>query len=959
MTSTIRESRLSIIEQVSYLESLFSEDSATGGSDIYSEPDILGSLEQLADKRNILSTLESVNWSFQDDNTTYLSHDIHPYPAKFIPQIPHNLIIRLSLRGEVVWDPFGGSGTTALEAILLGRRAISSDANPLSEIIGRAKTQTLTKEDEDDVENLIAELAILSNDPPSLRETLLIHRDAYSTYIPAIPNIEEWFHRNAIEELAYLRWRIENVDRGKTKTLAKVSFSKSILRASFQDKETRYARRPRELEEGEVISLFAGNLAAALKKVRNLSSLLQFREADFKTLDLREEIIGTSGGCIPPNSIDLIVTSPPYPNSNDYHLYHRFRLFWLGHDPRDFGKREIGSHLRHQRETTAFSSYLDEMALAVNNMRLALRPGRYAVLVLGNAVFQGKTYDTAYYVAKLAEGLGLEHVGTIQRNVHKTKRSFVAPGRRTDSEDLLILRKPITQTEITFLNPPYNLWPYETILRRKEIEVLLGRQLPSSNTKDVKIKLDTLSIDKIRRLTFTHGFVSPDLHRDSTWQAVLENGDAFITKSKRKDPRYVTHGIHEYKGKFYPQLAKSLFNIGGLEPGQTILDPFCGSGTVLLESFLNGLKGVGFDMNPLAVKISRAKLSILAVDPYLRDRLLAKFQDRIENIDSDPKWISSFPANIHSEIISWFPPPVIGKLGWLLKEISYIPDSRVREFLEIITSSIVRLVSQQDPRDLRIRRRVDPITDAPVKELFLERLIEHRMRLQHFSERCNKSPYIFNKNIAMLGDSREIESFHSAGLLSTPADAVVTSPPYATALPYIDTDRLSILLFFGIESGNRSTLEESITGSREIKKKTKNIIDQKIDGLDWGVINSPTAQDLITEIRTRNKNSEGGFRKQNMAALLYRYFSDLTGVMKNLDKAVKPDGSVFFVIGDTKTEAGGKVVSIKSGQVIKEIGVDMGWNLVDTISITVTTEDRPHSKNSITENDIIWFRKKF
>ena len=78
MTSTIRESRLSIVEQVSFLGSLFSDDSLSGGSAIYSEPDILESLDQLANKKSILSELKSVNWSFQDDNTTYLSHDIHP-----------------------------------------------------------------------------------------------------------------------------------------------------------------------------------------------------------------------------------------------------------------------------------------------------------------------------------------------------------------------------------------------------------------------------------------------------------------------------------------------------------------------------------------------------------------------------------------------------------------------------------------------------------------------------------------------------------------------------------------------------------------------------------------------------------------------------------------------------------------------------------------------------------------
>ena len=84
--------------------------------------------------------LRGVDWAFSDANTLYLSHDIHPYPAKFIPQIPATLIATLSAPGDCVLDPFGGSGTTALEALRLGRRALSVDANPICEIIGRVKT---------------------------------------------------------------------------------------------------------------------------------------------------------------------------------------------------------------------------------------------------------------------------------------------------------------------------------------------------------------------------------------------------------------------------------------------------------------------------------------------------------------------------------------------------------------------------------------------------------------------------------------------------------------------------------------------------------------------------------------------------------------------------------------------------------------------------------------------------
>ena len=110
------------------------------------EHKIYNSSINLKDSDGIIKELSSLDWEFVDDNTTYLSHGIHPYSAKFIPQLPSKLISYLSITGDLVWDPFGGSGTTALEAILLDRRCISSDANPLSEIIGKAKSTALTDE---------------------------------------------------------------------------------------------------------------------------------------------------------------------------------------------------------------------------------------------------------------------------------------------------------------------------------------------------------------------------------------------------------------------------------------------------------------------------------------------------------------------------------------------------------------------------------------------------------------------------------------------------------------------------------------------------------------------------------------------------------------------------------------------------------------------------------------------
>jgi DNA modification methylase len=921
-------------------------------------PSEIESLTELARPEEVFSKLESVDWSFTDADTGYLSHDIHPYPAKFIPQLPRTLISCLSLRGELVYDPFGGSGTTALEAVLLGRRALSSDIHPLSRVIGEAKTVTLTCEEDAAAVSLAEQLWILSAQPANLSvEIDRVRHLLEQKFIPPIPNMADWFHENATIELAYLRWRIDALQTKNLQALAKVAFSKSILKASFQDEETRYARRPREVTKGAVIKLFVVNFQAGLKKVRALGSLLRFRRPDFQIIDLRNAPVRESpfGFSLQPNSVDLIVTSPPYPNSNDYHLYHRFRLFWLGFDPRELAAKEIGSHLRYQKEDTGFDSYLSEMTACLRTLHAVLRPGRFAVLVLGDGIFQAKLYPTAHCVGQAARTLRFEIVGIIPRNVHQTKRSFISAARRLRSEHLLVLRKPSETASIDFLEPPYKLWPYERSLRRMELHCLL----PSarlSGTEKIRTTVDALSLDKLRRLTFTHDIAGTSIGRERTWQAVLENGDVAVA-SRRKDPKYVTHGIHPYKGKFYPQLAKALFNLAGLKPSETVLDPFCGSGTVLLEAYLNGLNPIGADLNILATKIARVKTQLLEVDAYVRDQLLARFQELLSQPDESKKDLESFSNAAREELESWFPIPVLRKLGWLFRKIEEVPEARVREGLEILVSSIVRQISQQEPRDLRIRRREVPLKDAPVYELVAPRVADLRRRLQHFSERSIFAPVRFLSAKVIHGDSRELQALTESGVERDSVDAIVTSPPYATALPYIDTERLSILLLFAMASKDRSLLESSLIGTREINKQYRNALDGRIDNAEFDEILSSTAIQIISEVRRRNRASNAGFRKQNTAALLYLYFRDMSKVMTNLTAVLKNGGNAFFVIGDNKTVAGEKAIPIRTGQALREIGSAIGLKLIDDIPITVTTENRCHVKNSITENAILWFKK--
>ena len=126
---------------------------------------------------------------------------------------------------------------------------------------------------------------------------------------------------------------------------------------------------------------------------------------------------------------------------------------------------------------------------------------------------------------------------------------------------------------------------------------------------------------------------------------------------------------------------------------------------------------------------------------------------------------------------------------------------------------------------------------------------------------------------------------------------------------------------------------------------------------DFDEILSDQAKNVIMSVYELNKSHNVGFRRKNKASLLYKYYNDMTKVFVNLNKIVRKQGSIFIVIGDNKTKAGGKDVFIKSGKILRETGEKLGWKTEQVIPITVTQENRRHNKNSITENEIIWFRK--
>lgn len=386
-----------------------------------------------------LARLEAIDWDFATAKTGYLTHNLHPYPAKFIPQIPNTLIQELSSVGDTVADVFCGSGTTLLEALQLKRHAIGIDANPLAVLISRAKTSPLTEAEFEELEThrracerTLARAASptgdLFHDGPAFRS---------SGWRPAAKVCEFWFAPHVVEELAELRLLIDRLSSLALRTLCAVTLSAIIVSVSKQDSDTRYVRREKAVEPGDAVRRYLGQLDAAVRAVREMSALVEDRfvcqVTDADTLDAPRTM-----------PFDLVVTSPPYPNAYSYHLYHRTRLIWLGHDPARFKKIEIGSHRKYSargRNRATPETFRDEFAAIFRWLRERLRDRGYACFVIGDSTIDGARVDNASLLAEAGAGAGFREIARIGRTIAPTRKAFNPGIGRIRTENVLILRK--------------------------------------------------------------------------------------------------------------------------------------------------------------------------------------------------------------------------------------------------------------------------------------------------------------------------------------------------------------------------------------------------------------------------------------------------------------------------------------------------------------------------------------
>jgi len=417
-------------------------------------------VQQLSLLSERLKPIIEGEWDFNGADTTYLTHGIHPYPARMIPQIANRLITRYSNDGNLIFDPFCGSGTVLCESVLNNRDAVGIDLNPLARLIARVKTTAIPPKELGDLVNKTIELVKSPDRPNRLRDSIQIGVD-----------VGFWFKPKVARDLQFVSSVLESFsDHAQFHDLLKVAFSVTVREVSnTRNGEFKLYRIPEEKlknHDPDAKDVFLRHLHAISKRcadfhehMRGISAKAQVFESDARVFGLDE-------------SADLIVTSPPYGDSRTtvaYGQFSRLASEWLGFkEAGSLDRRSLGGmtnsrkipELKTLQETLArveskdkervkdVSNFFVDMYCCMERMHSSLRTGGKAAIVIGDRTVKGFRIPNGDIIIEMGKDVGFSLASRFNRKIpSKTMPSKNSPSNVTGETGSTILGEHIIVLE--------------------------------------------------------------------------------------------------------------------------------------------------------------------------------------------------------------------------------------------------------------------------------------------------------------------------------------------------------------------------------------------------------------------------------------------------------------------------------------------------------------------------------
>lgn len=369
------------------------------------------------------------------------THLIHSYPAKLLAHIPSLFVNNsiLSKEHDYVLDPFCGTGTVLLESILYNRRALGADANPLAQMIAKAKTRKLSGA------TLQAQLCSVLKKAKNYKQARL----------PYFPNRDYWFSEQTQIQLAKIYSAIVKIKNENVRIFFLVNFSNCLRKVSYADprvsvpvrinknrfdvKDDRHRKIKIRLAELQKVDVFEKFELICIDNIERIKKLrIETGSAAIISDDARKLTTKIGGKKrLRKNSVQLIITSPPYAGAQKYIRASSLSLGWLGiaknGQLKKLENESIGResflaaektlittaipeadklikqvYEMNKTRATIIATYLNEMKAALNESYRVLKKDGYLIMIIGNNMVCNREFNTQKYLTYYLESLGLQ-----------------------------------------------------------------------------------------------------------------------------------------------------------------------------------------------------------------------------------------------------------------------------------------------------------------------------------------------------------------------------------------------------------------------------------------------------------------------------------------------------------------------------------------------------------------------